>query len=68
MKTTHAMVIAAGLVALAACNKKSPADNQASAVQANAENSAENVEASANNGPDPYVAVQTILDELLRDI
>jgi L-ribulose-5-phosphate 3-epimerase len=26
------------------------------------------IEASANNGPDPYVAVQTILDELLRDI
>jgi len=26
------------------------------------------IEAAANNGPDPYVAVQTILDELLRDI
>jgi len=26
------------------------------------------IEASANNGPDPYVAVQTILDELLKDI
>ena len=26
------------------------------------------IEASANNGPDPYSAVQTILDELLRDI
>jgi hypothetical protein len=26
------------------------------------------IEASANNGPDPYVAVRTILDELLRDI
>jgi hypothetical protein len=26
------------------------------------------IEAGANNGPDPYVAVQTILDELLRDI
>jgi len=26
------------------------------------------IEASANNGPDPYIAVQTILDELLRDI
>ena len=26
------------------------------------------IEASANNGPDPYVAVQTILDELIRDI
>ena len=26
------------------------------------------IEASANNGPDPYAAVQSILDELLRDI
>jgi len=26
------------------------------------------IEAGANNGPDPYAAVQTILDELLRDI
>jgi hypothetical protein len=26
------------------------------------------IEASANNGPDPYAAVQAILDELLRDI
>jgi len=26
------------------------------------------IEASANNGPDPYAAVQTILDELLQDI
>ena len=26
------------------------------------------IEAAANNGPDPYVAVQTILDELLKDI
>ncbi len=26
------------------------------------------IEAAANNGPDPYAAVQTILDELLRDI
>jgi hypothetical protein len=26
------------------------------------------IEASANNGPDPYAAVQTILDELLKDI
>jgi hypothetical protein len=26
------------------------------------------IEAGSNNGPDPYTAVQTILDELLRDI
>jgi hypothetical protein len=26
------------------------------------------IEASANNGPDPYTAIQTILDELLKDI
>ncbi len=26
------------------------------------------IEAAANNGPDPYTAVQTILDELLKDI
>ena len=26
------------------------------------------IEAGANNGPDPYTAVQTILDELVRDI
>jgi hypothetical protein len=26
------------------------------------------IEASANNGPDPYAAVQSILDELLKDI
>lgn len=26
------------------------------------------IEASANNGPDPYTAIQTIMDELLRDI
>ena len=26
------------------------------------------VEASRNNGPDPYAAVQTIVEELLKDI
>jgi sugar phosphate isomerase/epimerase len=26
------------------------------------------IEAASNNGPDPYAAVQTILDELLKDI
>ena len=26
------------------------------------------IEAGANNGPDPYTAVQTVLDELLKDI
>jgi hypothetical protein len=26
------------------------------------------IEASANNGPDPYVAVQTILDEIVKDL
>jgi hypothetical protein len=26
------------------------------------------IEAGANNGPDPYTAVQTILDEIVRDI
>ena len=26
------------------------------------------IEAGANNGPDPYAAVQSILDELLKDI
>ena len=40
MKTSTTMIIAAAVVALAACNKKSPADNQASEVQANAENEA----------------------------
>lgn len=49
MKISKAMAIAVGVVALAACNKKSPEDNQASQVQANAENQAENVTAAANN-------------------
>src|SRR5690348_243119 len=49
MKITKAMVIAAGVVALAACNKKSPEENQASQVQANAENEASNVTAAGEN-------------------
>ena len=43
MKISTTMMIAAGVLALAACNKKSPAENNASAVEANASNEAEKV-------------------------
>jgi hypothetical protein len=49
MKTSTIMIIAAATIALAACNKKNPADNQASAVEANASNEAENVTAAGEN-------------------
>ena len=49
MRISKSLIIAAGLVALAACNKKSPQENEASAINANAENAAANVEASSNN-------------------
>jgi predicted small lipoprotein YifL len=49
MKTSTTMIIAAAVLALAACNKKSPADNQASAIEANASNQAENVTAAGEN-------------------
>jgi hypothetical protein len=49
MKISTTMIIAAGVVALAACNKKTPADNQASAVEANTSNEAENVTAAGEN-------------------
>ena len=49
MKITRVMAVAAAVVALAACNKKSPQDNEASQVQANAENRAENVTAAGEN-------------------
>jgi hypothetical protein len=40
------MIIAAAVVALAACNKKNPSENEASQIEANAENAAENVTAA----------------------
>src|SRR5947209_1757226 len=49
MKVTTGMIIAAGVIALAACNKKTPAENQASEIQANADNQAENVTAAGAN-------------------
>src|SRR5512133_889194 len=49
MKISTSMVIAAGVLAVAACNKKSPAENQASQIQANADNQAENVTAAGEN-------------------
>ena len=49
MKISTSLTIAAAVVALAACNKKSPADNQASSVEANASNEAENVSAAGEN-------------------
>src|SRR4029078_3915234 len=49
MKTSTTIVIAAGILALGACNKKSPAENNASAVEANASNAAENVTAAGEN-------------------
>jgi predicted small lipoprotein YifL len=49
MKTRTSLVIAAAVVALAACNKKSPAENQASAIEANASNEAANVTAAGEN-------------------
>src|SRR5438270_3229908 len=49
MKISTGLVIVAGVVALAACNKKSPASNEASAIEANASNEAENVSAAGEN-------------------
>src|SRR5690348_18462613 len=49
MKISTKMMIAAGVLALAACNKKSPAENNASAVESNASNAAENVQAAGEN-------------------
>ena len=45
--------------------------NEAAAIQISKEvgyKGLYSVEASRNNGPDPYVAVQTIVDELVKDI
>src|SRR6476661_3332445 len=49
MKTSTTMILAAAVLALAACNKKSPTENEASQIQANAENQAENVTAAGEN-------------------
>jgi hypothetical protein len=49
MKISTSMVIVAGVVALAACNKKSPAANEASAIEANSSNEAANVTAAGEN-------------------
>ena len=48
MKKFNILVVAAGLAALAACNK-SPQEQAADNVQANAENVADNLEAAADN-------------------
>ena len=45
--------------------------NEANAIQISKEvgyKGLYSIEAGANNGPDPYASVQTILDELLRDL
>src|SRR5574338_601317 len=49
MRISRSLAVAAGLVALAACNKKSPEQNQASQIEANAQNEAENVTAAGSN-------------------
>lgn len=48
MKTTTALVVAAGLAALAACNQ-SPQENAAENIEANADNVSENIEMNAEN-------------------
>ena len=59
MKITKVMAVAAGIVALAACNKKSPEANQASNIEANAENQAENVTAAGENEASNITAPRT---------
>jgi hypothetical protein len=49
MKSRTSLIIAAAVVALTACNKKTAADNQASAIEANASNEAANVTAAGEN-------------------
>lgn len=48
MKIGTTLAIAVGLAALAACNK-SPQENAADNIEANAENVAENIQANAEN-------------------
>jgi hypothetical protein len=48
MKTTTVLAIALGLGSLAACNK-SPKEQTADNIEANAENVADNIEATADN-------------------
>src|SRR5947209_1229070 len=48
MRLTRTLVVAAGLAALAACNKNTQ-NNEASQIEANGENQAENITATANN-------------------
>jgi hypothetical protein len=48
MKLTTTLAVAAGLAALAGCNK-SPQENAAANIEANAENVSENIEANAAN-------------------
>ena len=51
MKTTTVLAIALGLGSLAACNK-SPQEQTADNIEANAENVADNIEANAENTAD----------------
>ncbi len=43
MKISTSMIIAAGIIALAGCNKKTPGQNEASALEATASNEAADV-------------------------
>ena len=52
MKFTKTMIVAAGLVALAACNKQTPADNAADNMTASTDNAADSMKAAADNKAD----------------
>ena len=56
MKITKTLAIAVGLAALAACNKQSPAENNADQIEANADNVAENITANADNAAENLTA------------
>src|SRR3954464_10876161 len=55
MKTTTILAIALGLGSLAACNK-SPTEQTADNIEANAENTADTIEANADNAADTMQA------------
>jgi hypothetical protein len=66
MKTTTILAIALGLGSLAACNK-SPQEQTADNIEANAENTADTIEANADNASDMMQANADNTADMVRN-
>ena len=66
MKTTTILAIALGLGSLAACNK-SPTEQTADNIEANADNSADTIEANADNASDMMQANADNAADMVRN-